>query len=73
MKYDDASWHYGGDFPEELPDEAGATHTGIFLAWALLVGLSGEFHVDDSPEDIPRLKMRSLTPGQFFLESCDGK
>src|SRR6266404_3538306 len=36
MKYDDASWHYGGDFPEDLPREAGATHTGMFVAWALL-------------------------------------
>ena len=23
MKYDDASWHYGGDFPADLPQEAG--------------------------------------------------
>jgi len=43
MKYDDASWHYGGDFPDDLPDEAGATHTGMFLAWALLSGLGGIF------------------------------
>ena len=33
-KYDDASWHYGGDFPKDLPIEAGATHTGMFLALA---------------------------------------
>ena len=26
MKYDDASWHYGGDFPADLPQAAGATH-----------------------------------------------
>ncbi len=25
MKYDDASWHYGGDFPKGLNNEAGAT------------------------------------------------
>ncbi|MGN6118448.1 MAG: DUF7832 domain-containing protein, partial [Rhodanobacter sp.] len=42
MKYDDASWHYGGDFPKDLPDEAGATHTGMFVAWALLSGLAGQ-------------------------------
>jgi hypothetical protein len=73
MKYDDASWHYGGEFPEDLPDEAGATHTGMYLAWALLSGLSGDIHVTDFPEDIPRLQSRVLTPGAFFLSSCDGK
>jgi hypothetical protein len=73
LKYDDASWHYGGDFPEDLPDEAGATHTGMFVAWALLSGLSGSIHIEDFPEDIPKLRERTLTPGQFFLASCDGK
>jgi len=73
MKYDDASWHYGGKFPKDLPTEAGATHTGMFVAWAILSGLAGEIHTDDFPETIPRLKSRSITPGKFFLELCDGK
>jgi hypothetical protein len=73
MKYDDASWHYGGKFPKDLPIEAGATHTGMFVAWALLSGLAGDIHIEDFPEDIPRLKSRAITPGAFFLESCDGK
>ena len=73
MKYDDASWHYGGQFPKDLPDEAGATHTGMFVAWALLAGLAGELHSDEFPEDVEKLRSRSVTPGQFFLEACDGK
>jgi hypothetical protein len=73
MKYDDASWHYGGEFPDDLPSEAGATHTGMYLAWALLSGLSGELHISDFPENIPLLQSRSITPGAFFLEQCDGK
>lgn len=72
-KYDDASWHYGGDFPEDLPNEAGATHTGMLMAWALLSGLGGAIHVVDSPDDIPSLKTRSVTPGAFFLSACDGR
>ena len=43
MKYDDASWHYGGDFPSELSSDAGATHIGMFVTWALLVDLGGSF------------------------------
>ena len=73
MKYDDASWHYGGDFPKDLPDEAGATHAGMFVVWALLAGLAGEIHIVDYPDDIPSLGERRLTPGAFFLSSCDGK
>ena len=73
MKYDDASWHYGGKFPKELPIEAGATHTGIFLAWALLSGLGGDIHTTGSPDEIQQLRSRAITPGKFFLEACDGK
>ena len=74
MKYDDASWHYGAEsFPRHLPPEAGATHTGMFVAWAFQAGLAGEIHTEDFPGDIPRLTARSVTPGAFFLEACDGK
>ena|SRR5450432_4381940 len=73
MKYDDASWHSGGNFPKDLPPEAGATHIGMFVTWALLAGLAGEIHISDFPDDIPKLEARSVTPGAFFLASCDGK
>jgi hypothetical protein len=73
MTYDDASWHRSGDFPAGLPPEAAATHGGIFLAWALLAGLGGEYHVLDSAENLERLRARKLTPGQYFMAVCDGR
>jgi hypothetical protein len=73
MKYDDASWHYGGDFPKDLPHEAAGTHTGMFVAWGFLRGLAGRIHIEDFPDDIPKLQVRTATPGQFYLEACDGK
>jgi hypothetical protein len=73
MKYDDASWHYGGNFPKDLPIGAGATHTGMFVAWALLSGLAGDIFIHDFPNEIPKLVSRSVTPGAFFLQWCDGK
>jgi hypothetical protein len=73
MKYDDASWHSGGNFPDDLPPEAGATHSGMFLAWALLSGLGGSLHIEDFPDSIPQLQSRAVTPGAFLLEACDGK
>ena len=45
----------------------------MFLAWAMLTGLAGEIHVEDFPDDILKLRIRSITPGKFFLQACDGK
>lgn len=73
MKYDDASWHRVGDFPKNLPEAAAATHTGMFLAWALLSGLAGSLHIEDFRDELERLKARHITPGQFFLRVCRGK
>ncbi len=73
MKYDDASWHYGGDFPKDLPQSAGATHTGMFVAWAFLTGLAGDIFISDFPDEISKLRTRTMTPGRFFLDACDGK
>ena len=72
-KYDDASWHYEGDFPRDMPIEAGGTHIGMFLAWALLSGLSGELHLVDLPEELEQLRSRTVTTGAFFMKACDGK
>ena len=72
MKYDDASWHSGGNFPKDLPAIAGATHIGMYLAWALFAGLGSSLHADKS-DDIKRLSGRAITPGAFFLWACDGK
>ena len=73
MKYDDASWHYGGDFPSNLPNEAGATHIGMFVAWCILNELGGEIHLEDFPEELDKLKERKLKPGAWFIAACDEK
>lgn len=73
MKYDDASWHYGGNFPKGLPHSAGATHIGMFVAWAALNGMAGELHVEDFASDLGKLKDHSFTPAAWFLSVCDEK
>lgn len=73
MKYDDATWHGGDEFPVGLPPEAGATHAALFLAWALSADLGGDYHVIDSADDLERLLARKLTPGQYFLAVCNGQ
>ncbi len=73
MKYDDATWHSGGDYPAHIPAAAAATHTGMYLVWALLAGLGGRFHGDNSAHDLGALKARTITPGAYLLAACDGK
>ena len=71
MKYDDASWHYGGEFPAGLPQSAGATHIAMFLAWAALKGLASDRIAADPTAELHRLASRALTPGQWFSGLCD--
>ena len=70
MKYEDVAWHNGGeDYPKDLPPEAAATHTGMFLAWAMSSGLASSMLAGDAAE----LRARKVTPGAFFYNQCDGK
>lgn len=65
--------HYGGDFPSDLPNAAGGTHVGMFVAWWLLNGLGGEIHTEELSDILERLKKRERTPGAWFFQACDGK
>jgi len=47
MKYDDAEFCFL-NFETELANEAGGTHTGMYLAWAAQRGLLGESFADPS-------------------------
>lgn len=73
MKYDDVSWHCGGQFPKDLPDEAGATHIGMFLAWTILHGLEGSLHKEHSVDSLTAVRQRRMTGAQFLLNECDWK
>jgi hypothetical protein len=45
----------------------------MFVAWAFLSGLAGQLHIEDFPDDLPKLRSRAVTPGRYFLATCDGK
>ena len=72
-KYDDAGWHYGGNFPSDLPNSAGANHIGMFVASCILEGMVGELHVEDFPESLEQLRNRELPPGAWLIKACDEK
>ncbi|MDH5232153.1 MAG: hypothetical protein OEZ58_07110 [Gammaproteobacteria bacterium] len=73
MKYDDASWHYGGEFPDNSPEEYGGTHIAMFLKWCFVQGWAGEIHLKDEPEDTKKVIAGKLTATEFFFKYCDGK
>lgn len=72
MKYDDAEWHYGGDFPEDAPISYGFTHIGFFLTWIVDSGLESEFIQTEAPSELAATKSRSVSP-IALLEYWDGK
>lgn len=72
-KYDDASWHYGGDFPEELSEKNGATHTGMFLNWCIHNDLISHELKEGATEEIKKLKRREITGAEFIMDVMDGK
>jgi hypothetical protein len=71
MKYDDATWHADALFPHGLSIEDGATHIGMFAAWCMLNGLAGELHTEGGPGDLQGLRQREVTPGAWFVDTCD--
>lgn len=75
MKYDDASWHYDGDFPADLAPECGATHIGMFLGWVIMRGHVGDLHIgdDDSAADVRKVQAREMSPRAFLIQWCDEK
>ena len=73
MIYDRADWHYGGDFPDGLPPECGATHIGMFLGWAIKRDLVGELHREHNAEAIAGVRDGSISGRDFLLDSCDEK
>lgn len=75
MAIDRADWHYGGDYPENLPPENGGTHIGMYLAWIINNDLIGQLHLDeeDSFKAIQEVKSRRMTGREFLFKYCDEK
>ena len=73
MKYDRDSWHYNGDYPEDLPPENGGTHIGMFLAWCILHGLIGKVHQRQSKCELDAVASRLMTGRQFLASCCNGR
>jgi hypothetical protein len=70
---DRMDWHYGGDYPDNLPQENAGTHIGMFLTWIIDKDLIGEMHREDSQEAIQKVLNRQMTGREFLTQECDEK
>jgi hypothetical protein len=70
---DRADWHYGADdFPEDAPEENGATHIGWFVRWAIGRGLFVK--EEDTPDEmITAVRVGAMSGRDFVLGQLDGK
>jgi hypothetical protein len=73
MKYDDASWHSGGDFPTASPKEYGGTHIALFIKWCFIKGWAGQLHLDEWPEDVAQVIIGGMPATEFLFKNLDGK
>ena len=72
MKYDDASWHFEGDYSADLPKENAATHIGMFFKWCICQNLYSEDLAEDDEGEINKVQSGEMTGAEFLL-IWDGK
>lgn len=69
--YDKAKYHFGGDFPAELPEQQAFVHTAMFLGWIMDLDLYSDDFAGESAEQIARFKARQLKASVVY-EWWDG-
>jgi hypothetical protein len=70
---DQAQWHYAGDFPRELPPEAGGTHIGMYLAWIIQRDLGSATLRKYARGSLPLLRQRKITGRELLFTDLDEK
>jgi hypothetical protein len=70
---DRADWHYGGNYPPNLPPENGGTHIGIYLAWIIHRGLGSKTLVKYAGDSYQRVLDREATGRDLLFSELDEK
>jgi hypothetical protein len=70
---DRADWHYGGNFPADLPPENGGTHIGMYLAWVIDRGLASPRLVKEAGRSLQLLRERRITGRRLLFTELDEK
>jgi hypothetical protein len=70
---DRADWHYGGQYPKDLPPENGGTHIGMYLAWVINRDLGSQELKDYVAAKLPAFRRREITGRDLLLTELDEK
>jgi hypothetical protein len=70
---DRADWHYGGNYPRELPSENGGTHIGMYLAWIVHRGLGSEELAELGGDTYKLVLERAVTGRDLLFKELDEK
>lgn len=73
MKYDDAKYHYQGNYPPGLAKENAAIHMGMLMAWAIKRDLVSDFHKNEHPRQLEQVKDNPESGRDFVMNVCDGR
>lgn len=73
MAYDKADWHYGGNFPDDLPIVNGGTHIGMYISWIFNNILYSEEIIEEYElsDEVDDLKNRNITGREFLFDCLD--
>ena len=70
---DRADWHYGGNYPSELPPENGGTHIGMYIAWIMLRDLASKELIQHAGDTYTWVLNREVTGRTLLLTKLDEK
>jgi len=70
---DRADWHYGGNYPPDLPPENAGTHIGIYLAWIIHRGLGSPTLQKYAGELYQQVQKREITGRHLLYSALDEK
>src|SRR3954464_6387236 len=70
---DRPGWHYGGNYPPELPPENGGTHIGMYLAWIILRGLGSKELIQLASDTYNWVRNREVTGRDLIFTKLDEK
>lgn len=71
--FDNAAWHYGGDFPSDLSDHQAYVHTGFYIGWLLQRRLFSLNFQTENKDDINQFMEQKITAPGFYKNFMDGK
>ena len=70
--FDKAEWHYGRDYPKNLPEENAYRHIAVYFDWTLKRGLYSKDLEEIWGKELKLFRQKKLSALEF-LKEMDGQ